>query len=333
MTFYNGIEYENVIDINYYYNRYADLRAVFGYNPKKLINHFLTCGINEGRRASAYFDITYYRNANVDLIVAFGDQNSNYLNHYLEYGKEEGRKGADFVEGWITVGIEKMYYKNDKSVSGWQNIDGRMYFFNSNGILKSKTGIDVSLHQGDIDWQKVKNDGIEFAIIRIGYGKDLAHQDDSKANRNMDMCEKYGIPYGVYIYSYALNTDDVDSEIAHTLRMIEGRNPSMGVFFDMEDADGYKDRNGMPSNEQLNEFCIRFNTAITNAGYKSGTYASKYWFDDTLTSASLDGFVKWVAQWAALPTYTGRFTMWQYTSNGAVDGISGRVDMDAYIVE
>ena len=103
--------------------------------------------------------------------------------------------------------------------------------------------IDVSSHDGLIDWNSV-DEHIEGVIIRIGYGSDYVSQDDKQAIRNMDACERFGIPYGVYIYSYALNMQDVESEIEHTLRMIQGRNPVRGVWFDMEDADGYKESNG-----------------------------------------------------------------------------------------
>ena len=108
VTFFNGTEYEGVIDIDYYYSKYADLRAAFGYNPKALINHFLTSGIYEGRRASAYFDITYYKNTYADLRTAFGDENIYYVHHYLQHGKNEGRKAVAIVTGWYTTESEKM---------------------------------------------------------------------------------------------------------------------------------------------------------------------------------------------------------------------------------
>lgn len=90
--------------------------------------------------------------------------------------------------------------------------------------------IDVSSHDGLIDWNRIE-EHIEGVIIRIGYGNDIEGQDDKQAIRNMNECERLGIPYGVYIYSYALTSDEVTSEINHTLRMLQGRSPVRGVWF------------------------------------------------------------------------------------------------------
>ena len=162
--------------------------------------------------------------------------------------------------------------------------------------------IDVSSHDGLIDWNSV-DEHIEGVIIRIGYGSDYVSQDDKQAIRNMDACERLGIPYGVYIYSYALNMQDVESEIEHTLRMIQGRNPVRGVWFDMEDADGYKESNGIDvykEGSMLTDFCIRFVSEMYSRGYTTGVYANynyyKYVLElDRLTAT--EGFNMWLAHW------------------------------------
>lgn len=198
-------------------------------------------------------------------------------------------------------------------------------------------GIDVSKHNGNVDWEKIKADGIEFAIIRIGWGNDSTEQDDPTANRNMDECERLGIPYGVYIYSYALNENDAVSEANHTLRMIKNRNVQVGIWFDMEDADGYKAKNNIPLNvansELYTKICATFTTEIQSAGYKNvGIYASKSVLEDIIGKEYLKhGDVKvWVAQWSEKCTYSGKYDMWQYTSDGAVAGSSARTDMNYY---
>ena len=99
----------------------------------------------------------------------------------------------------------------------------------------TRTGIDVSEHNGVINWEQVKASGIDFAIIRCGYGMDQTDQDDKQWVRNVTECERLGIPYGVYIYSYATNTERARSEAEHVLRLIQGRNLSYPVYFDMED--------------------------------------------------------------------------------------------------
>ena len=146
-------------------------------------------------------------------------------------------------------------------------------------------GIDVSYSQGIIDWEKVKATGIEFALIRAGYGSDIESQDDEQAVRNMQECERLGIPYGVYLYSYALKIENAISEAEHALRVVKNFNPQMGIWFDMEDADGYKAKKGLNvynERELITEMCETFCDKITEAGYKTGIYANKNYFDNVI---------------------------------------------------
>jgi len=200
---------------------------------------------------------------------------------------------------------------------------------------KRALGVDVSVYNGDIDWEAAKNAGLDFAIIRIGYGDDFENQDDKKAIQNMIGCEAAGVPYGVYIYSYALTEAEVDSEIAHTLRMISGYNPQLGIWFDMEDADSYKNKHGMnpyTHGEQLTNFCIRYINGIKKAGYSIvGVYANYDYFNNVLDYDLLceNGYI-WYAHWGiSEPKMT--CDMWQYTNLGSIKGIpatSEGTDMD-----
>lgn len=164
--------------------------------------------------------------------------------------------------------------------------------------------IDVSGHDGLIDWDSAK-EHIEGVIIRIGYGNDYAYQDDKKAVQNMDECERLGIPYGVYIYSYAMTMQETESEISHTLRMLKGRNPVRGVWFDMEDADEYKKNHGMDvySEEDrtlLTDICIRFIDEMHSRGYITGVYANYDYYKNVLDTNRLsmtEGFNMWLAHW------------------------------------
>lgn len=164
--------------------------------------------------------------------------------------------------------------------------------------------IDVSGHDGLIDWDSAK-EHIEGVIIRIGYGNDYAYQDDKQAVQNMDECERLGIPYGVYIYSYAMTMQETESEISHTLRMLKGRNPVRGVWFDMEDADEYKKNHGMDvySEEDrtlLTDICIRFIEEMHSRGYITGVYANCDYYKNVLDTNRLsmtEGFNMWLAHW------------------------------------
>ncbi|MDD5796593.1 MAG: GH25 family lysozyme, partial [Oscillospiraceae bacterium] len=112
--------------------------------------------------------------------------------------------------------------------------------------IAGKKGVDISASNGNVDVEKIKKAGYEFVMIRCGYGNDDTNQDDSRFENNVRKCEAAGLPWGVYLYSYALNTAEAKSEAQHVLRLLKGKKPSLPIAFDMEDADGYKSRNGMP---------------------------------------------------------------------------------------
>ena len=189
-----------------------------------------------------------------------------------------------------------------------------------------KKGIDVSYANGDIDWGIVK-DEIDFSILRCGYGGDYKSQDDAQWQKNVEACEKYGIPYGVYHYSYATTIKKVRSEAAHVLRLLEGHKPDMPVFFDLEE-------NCIASlgKNIILELSKTFCEEIAKAGYLYGTYANKNWFSNYLTDEWYDKYPKWLAQYSSSVTYDGRYDIWQYTDKGYVPGIRGLTDMNiAYI--
>ena len=204
-----------------------------------------------------------------------------------------------------------------------------------------KRGIDISAHQGDIDLSKLKGQ-IDFVIIRVGYG--TKGTIDTKFTRNANLCRELGIPVGFYWYSYAL---DVEGAKKEAQAMINAINPykdivKFGVWFDMEDADGYKKKNGMPSNQTLRQMCAAFCEAVENAGFYSGIYASESWFNNQLKGSEVTPYDKWVAQW---PTSGGKQTalntsadkrsdvhLWQFTSQGRFSGYSGNLDTNyAYL--
>ena len=192
-------------------------------------------------------------------------------------------------------------------------------------------GIDVSEHQGRIDWNAVKASGIDFAILRVGFGApSWGGRVDYQFNRNISECERLGIPYGVYIYSYAFDNQQAADEASMVIDCLSGHNPRLPVYYDLEDskiiADGRQ--SGIASRAQT--FCNK----ISAAGYKPGIYANLNWFNNILTdpvfkSGSWD---HWIAQYNSQCHYTGSYSFWQYTSSGKVSGISGNVDMNyAYV--
>ena len=234
------------------------------------------------------------------------------------------------IKGLTAAKFYKMYVKTYATIKGikYYSVKSTTISKKTDSTKKEIAGIDVSAHNAKIDWEKVKNAGVDFAILRCGIGQNYKSQDDKYFERNVSECERLEIPYGIYIYSYALNTKNASSEADHALRLLKGHNPQYGVWFDMEDADGYKKKHGMPSNKELVNICITFCDKMIKNGYRTGIYASLSWFKNQLKDSKLDKYERWVAQWNDHCSYTKDYVMWQYTSSGMVDGISGRVDMN-----
>lgn len=179
--------------------------------------------------------------------------------------------------------------------------------------------IDVSKHQGVIDWAKVKASGIvDGAILRCGYGSNIKSQDDAQFNRNADECVRLGIPFGVYLYSYAKSTSEVQSEVDHTLRLIAPYKGKLAfpVYFDSE-----QDGTQKCAKANARYYCEK----IEQAGYKAGIYASKSWWQSYLSG--LDQWSKWVACWTSQKPNMQGMDLWQYTDKGCIPGIKGNVDV------
>lgn len=188
----------------------------------------------------------------------------------------------------------------------------------------SYKGIDVSKHQGVIDWQKVKNQ-IDFAIIRASYST----VEDINFKRNITECNRLNIPLGVYVYSYALNESEAENEAKFLINLIKDYKIDLFVAIDMEDADGYKSRHGFPTNEMLQKICEIECDIFKQNAYTPFIYASKYWFDTYLNAQSLNSYGKWIAWWNDEAKFnTDVYKYWQHSSKGKISGINGNVDLD-----
>ncbi|MGC4019327.1 MAG: S-layer homology domain-containing protein [Muricomes sp.] len=210
--------------------------------------------------------------------------------------------------------------------NAWRMVNGVYINSMGNAIPGAvRKGIDVSEHQGKIDWNKVKADGIDFVIIRCGYGSDEPNQVDKDWIYNVTECERLRIPYGVFIYSYATDTNMAKSEANHVLRLIQGHNLSYPVYFDMEDGSTENTSAEMKGN-MAKVFC----DTVSAAGYDVGIYANLDWWNTYLTSPVFDNssWSKWIAQYNTTCDYSGKYDIWQCTSSGKVDGINGNVDVD-----
>ena len=217
-------------------------------------------------------------------------------------------------------------------VKGTQVIQGATYNFDattgalvaSSGIL----GIDVSKWNGTIDWNAVKNSGVNYVIIRCGYRGSTtgALIEDPKFKSNIKGATSAGLKVGVYFFSQATNEVEAVEEASMVLSLVSGYKLSYPVFLDVEPSGGRGD--GISTETRtavINAFC----QTISNSGYSAGVYANKTWLNSKINTGSLASSYKiWLAQYAAAPSYGGRYHIWQYTSKGSVNGISGNVDMN-----
>ena len=208
-------------------------------------------------------------------------------------------------------------YKNGVAVTGWKNINGNSYYFGNDGVLVVNQsikkdgkqgyvnnlgkfvlsnngifmhGIDISEWNYDIDLTPYKDN---FVIIRLGWYNTL----DKKALRNMQLCEQLGIPYGVYLYSYATSIEESRMEANFVLNQLSHcSNLRVGVWYDMEDADNYKANRGSLVGSLMTNMCNTFCSILQNAGYYTGVYSSSSWFNYYLTNLNTN-IPKWVAHW------------------------------------
>ena len=210
----------------------------------------------------------------------------------------------------ITGYASMEYLSKQNPASTPDGTDSKVYF-----------GIDVSHHQGAIDWDTVAGQ-IDFAIIRCGYGKNASSQDDRQWLNNVEACTRLGIPFGVYLYSYATSEDGARSEAEHVLRLIEGYEPSLPIYYDLEDSSILENCSTADILNIARVFC----NTIEEAGYTAGIYANYNWGANYLTSSEYDQWDRWIARYASAVGYSKDYSIWQYTSSGKIDGISGNVD-------
>lgn len=188
-------------------------------------------------------------------------------------------------------------------------------------------GIDISSWQGANF--NIANHSPEFVIIRGGFYESV----DSCANRFISQAENLEIPWGVYWYSYALTIKEATMEAGACIKFLNGRKPPLGVWFDMEDGDGYKKKHGFPSNDTITLMCREFCRCMKERGLYSGVYASQSWFGTNILDNKLP---RWVASWGwndgvHFPNLEGRCVMHQY--RGAPLDLDFLYDLDAFKLE
>lgn len=190
-------------------------------------------------------------------------------------------------------------------------------------------GIDVSKWQGEIDWDKVKNAGIDFAIIRCGYRGSVTGSlvEDPRFLENIKGAGASGLKVGIYFFTQAITEVEAVEEASMVVSLLGDFQPDYPVFIDTEGAGGEGRADGLDVQTRTT-VCEAFCRTIENAGFTAGVYASRNWYNNKLDTSELEDYVIWLAEYRSAPLYQGYYRMWQYTSKGKVDGIKGNVDMN-----
>ena len=233
---------------------------------------------------------------------------------------------------WVTDSNGNKYFYNvyGNLVTNSITINDTTYYFGPTGVYLG-TGklkvIDVSHHQGNIDWAKVASSGIYGVILRIGYWK----TEDSKFNSYIADVKKYNIPYGIYIFSYASTANGANIEANFTNSMISkySLNPTLGIFYDLEDWYTSSETSDTISKDQYDVISRTYINSVSS--YVNNRYKVKVYADLNHTNNKFGSYtrsqVDWLAQYGPKCTYTGKYSMWQFSSEQRIPGINGNVDM------
>lgn len=233
---------------------------------------------------------------------------------------------ADYQYTHVDVRTGSKWYGDETKGNSTVTSDFYSYFSVSKSNEPLMKGIDVSVHNGSIDWQKVKNAGIQFAILRAGYGRELS-QKDARFEENYKNAKAAGTLVGAYWYSYAMSEDEARLEANVFLSVIKGKQFEMPVYFDLEEKKQFD-----LGKEKVSAIMRTFLERVESAGYFVGLYGSA----SSITTHTADDiksrYTIWMAHWTQQTNYSGSYGIWQYSSEGKVNGISGNVDLDiAYV--
>ena len=207
-------------------------------------------------------------------------------------------------------------------------MDGGFLRYESDTIT-SQVGIDVSAHQQEIDWQRVADSGVQFAILRVGYRgyTEGAIQEDTYFEQNLEGAIDAGLDVGVYFFSQAIDEQEAREEARFVLDKISGYLLAFPVFFDWEKI-GSEARSDTMDLASLTIVTDTFCTEIRNAGHQAGLYFNQQLGYEELHLPSLQTYTFWLAEYNDTPSFAYHFDLWQYSASGTVDGIEGDVDLN-----
>ena len=280
---------------------------------------FYTCKENKNKAVQTMGDGTDIDYSEIERKVAD--------NYYGLSGKKILMDIGTYGEIMIPAIESVPAFSKDKEML--RNRNGRMYYIEGEQV-KSILGVDVSVHQGDINWEKVKESGISFAMIRLGYrGYGTGESEiDEKFVENVKGAREAGINAGVYFFSQAITAREAVEEAELVIKNLKDLDINYPVVFDWEMISEDSARTDNISVDILTDCCVAFCETIKNAGYTPMIYQNKRTSIFKLDLNRLNDYEFWLAEYNDTPSYYYDFDMWQYTSSGRVPGIKGRVDMN-----
>jgi Lyzozyme M1 (1,4-beta-N-acetylmuramidase) len=238
-----------------------------------------------------------------------------------------------FIDAWDEWHETTINPKVEKHEYNWfrlkTNGDRKQYV--SDDRYYSRKGVDVSSHQGVIDWQAVKEDGYEFAFVRIGfrgYGEEGNLKVDTQAMLNIKNAQEAGLEVGVYLFSQAINETEALEEAQLVIDQLNGYKLQLPVVYDPERIRGKIARTDTITGKQFTKNAIAFCEAVKDAGYKPMIYSNMIWEAFEFDLEELAEYPIWYADYEEIPQTPYKFDFWQYSESGKVDGIQGEVDLD-----
>lgn len=272
-------------------------------------------------------------------ISGMDSMTENEFKSYAKQFKLPGQYVQRFVDDAFvySIGNDFKYIPVDFSLDlhsyNWDNLTH--YGSNEkdyvvNGKSRASKCIDVSYAQGDIDWDAVKADGVDYAFIRLGvrYGVKATMEIDKKFHQNMRNAQAAGVKVGVYFYSQAINVAEAREEARFVLDALEGYDLDLPVAFDIEGGESAAFRAFNLSTQTATNICLAFMDTIKDAGQDVMLYTYAKYASEHLDMSQLQHYDLWMAQYYRVPFFPYDFHIWQYSGSGRVAGIKGNVDMN-----
>lgn len=260
---------------------------------------------------------------------------------YRVQKKATTQDNTDEADHWDELYFSNKWYKIDTDIPfrEYDNTlfyeDEKEYMHYDSDAYNYETGVDVSVYQGTIDWEKVKAAGIDYAIIRVagrGWGTEGKLYEDTNFRQNIEGALEAGIPVGVYIFSQAVNATEAIEEAAYVLELIDGYDITYPIVFDWEEVSSSSARTKNITTASLVSAAEAFCETIAFAGYEPMVYFNTTCGYGLYDLSELTDYPFWYASYSSIPNFYYNFQMWQYTDSGYVDGIAGKVDMNLYFL-